>query len=103
MVFMLKFGALVLVLWLTPSTHTPAYRATRARHLVVSTWTAGGADIAGVVAASVGDTAKEVGATKLTVGLDVYPVPAFVIVIPVTTPLVSTAVAVAPVPPPPEN
>lgn len=38
MVFMLKFGALVLVLWLTPSTHTPAYRATTARHLVLSTW-----------------------------------------------------------------
>ncbi len=36
--FMLKFGALVLVLWLTPSTHTPAYRATAARTLVTHAW-----------------------------------------------------------------
>ncbi|WP_296660206.1 ABC transporter permease [Rhodoferax sp.] len=37
-VFMLKFGALVLVLWLTPSTHTPAYRATAARYMATSAW-----------------------------------------------------------------
>lgn len=36
--FMLQFGAVVLVLALTPSTHTPAYRAVTARHLVASTW-----------------------------------------------------------------
>jgi phospholipid/cholesterol/gamma-HCH transport system permease protein len=36
--FMLQFGALVLVLWLTPSTHTATYRATTARHMVASTW-----------------------------------------------------------------
>lgn len=35
---MLQFGALVLVLWLSPSTHTPAYRATAARAMAASTW-----------------------------------------------------------------
>jgi phospholipid/cholesterol/gamma-HCH transport system permease protein len=37
--FMLQFGAVVLVLSLTPSTHTRAYRATTARHLYAHTWT----------------------------------------------------------------
>jgi phospholipid/cholesterol/gamma-HCH transport system permease protein len=36
---MLQFGALVLVLSLTPSTHTRAYRATTAHHLYSHTWT----------------------------------------------------------------
>lgn len=36
--FMLQFGALVLVLALTPSTHNRADRATTARHLYTSTW-----------------------------------------------------------------
>jgi len=36
--FMLQFGAVVLVLALTPSTHTPAYRAATARHIYTSTW-----------------------------------------------------------------
>ena len=36
--FMLHFGAVVLVLALTPSTHTRAYRATTARHLYTHTW-----------------------------------------------------------------
>ena len=36
--FMLQFGAVVLVLALMPSTHTPAYRAATARHIHTSTW-----------------------------------------------------------------
>jgi len=36
--FMLQFGAVVLVLSLSPSTHTPAYRATTARHMYTNTW-----------------------------------------------------------------
>jgi len=36
--FMLQFGAVVLVLALTPSTHSPAYRANTARHICTSTW-----------------------------------------------------------------
>jgi hypothetical protein len=39
----------------------------------------------------------------VTVGADVYPLPGFVTVIPVITPLAIVAVAVAPVPPPPEK
>ena len=38
----------------------------------------------------------------VTVGAEVYPVPALFTVIAVTTPLVTVAVAVAPLPPPPE-
>ena len=36
--FMLKFGAVLLVLALTPSTHTAAYRANTARRMYTSTW-----------------------------------------------------------------
>jgi len=36
--FMLQFGAVVLVLALSPSTHTSAYRAATARHIYTSTW-----------------------------------------------------------------
>ena len=43
------------------------------------------------------------GAPIVTVGAEVYPVPAFVMVIAVTTPFVTVALAVAPLPPPPES
>lgn len=36
--FMLQFGAVVLVMALTPSTHTQTHRAATARHLYTSTW-----------------------------------------------------------------
>ena len=39
----------------------------------------------------------------VTVGEEVYPVPLFVMVNPVMAPLKTVAVAVAPVPPPPDN
>ncbi len=36
--FMLQLGAVVLVMVLTPSTHTPRFRAATARLMVISTW-----------------------------------------------------------------
>ena len=36
--FMLQFGAVLLVLSLSPSTHSPTYRANTARHIYTSTW-----------------------------------------------------------------
>lgn len=55
------------------------------------------------VCTSEADVTAPVPVVKIIAGADVYPVPGVVMVTPVSAPLVTTAVPVAPVPPPPEK